>query len=291
MLLTNYSYITQICGHNHSGLTNPIQFLTNQTMMGRYGLADASPTQSEWAKDSLPTGTQPPYALVFALKGGQMSNTTDMIGDGEFAISSLAQGVAIQTLTGGQGDLISPSLSLVIQLACSILGEATLSASLVGKLEMAASLAGSGDFTASLSLIAFVVTEMTGSGGVSGTPFGTADMSATFTSSSTLSPESLAEAVWNSLAASFNTAGTMGNKLNSAASAGDPWGTELPGAYTNSQAGAIIAQIQTLVDELHKIQGLNPSYPSTTTQSSWTAGDIELAITGDGENTTTMTRQ
>ena len=38
-----------------------------------------------------------------------------------------------------------------------------------------------------------------------------------------LSPEGLAAAVWNSLAANFNELGTMGNKLNTASSGGDPW--------------------------------------------------------------------
>lgn len=43
--------------------------------------------------------------------------------------------------------------------------------------------------------------------------------------------------------------------------------------------------------ELHTIQGLNVSSPSTTTTTSWIAGDIEVVISGDGETTTTMTRQ
>lgn len=36
-------------------------------------------------------------------------------------------------------------------------------------------------------------------------------------------PGSLASAVWNSLAASFDEAGTMGEKLNDAGSASNPW--------------------------------------------------------------------
>lgn len=46
-----------------------------------------------------------------------------------------------------------------------------------------------------------------------------------------------------------------------------------------------------MASELHTIQGLNVSSPSTTTQTSWTAGDIEISITGNGETLTTMTRQ
>lgn len=47
-------------------------------------------------------------------------------------------------------------------------------------------------------------------------------------------------AVWDALATDHNTALTLGNKLNSAASAGDPWTTALPGAYGAGTAGNII---------------------------------------------------
>lgn len=45
---------------------------------------------------------------------------------------------------------------------------------------------------------------------------------------------------WDETTAEHLTAGTTGNSLNSAASAGDPWGTALPGAYGAGTAGKII---------------------------------------------------
>ena len=50
----------------------------------------------------------------------------------------------------------------------------------------------------------------------------------------------VAEAVLDATASSHNTAGTIGNKINSAGSAGDPWSTALPGSYTSGQAGKIV---------------------------------------------------
>jgi hypothetical protein len=50
----------------------------------------------------------------------------------------------------------------------------------------------------------------------------------------------VADAVWNAVAASFNTAGTTGNKLNSAGSAGDPWNTDLTTYNTANTAGKYI---------------------------------------------------
>jgi len=88
-------------------------------------------------------------------------------------------------------------------------------------------------------------------------------MSASITPFTELSPQNLAAEVWNSIAADFNTAGTMGNKMNSAASAGDPWTTSLPGSYTSGSAGYILGNrlnrtISSIWDELksdHTISG------------------------------------
>jgi hypothetical protein len=44
------------------------------------------------------------------------------------------------------------------------------------------------------------------------------------------------------------------------------------------------------LQELHRLQGLDPAAPMTVTQTSRTAGNIDLEITGDGETTTTVTR-
>lgn len=287
MLLNNYDIRNVSCGRQIGGSQN-LWGQFNAPVFRNYYIGDNSNSSTDLA--CFHTGSEPPYAFMLADKGGELSSTT-LISGATSVVTNLTKGIGIATDIAGSGDLISPSLSLVIQLAASILGEATLSASLVGKLEMASAMAGSGDLTSALSLIANVVTEMAGSGTMEATAFGTADMSATFSSSSTLSPENLAAAVWNSVAAAFNTAGTMGNKLNSAASAGDPWGTALPGSYLSTEAGGILAQIQTLVDELHRIQGLNASDPVTITQTSRSTASIDIAIGGDGETISTLERQ
>lgn len=50
----------------------------------------------------------------------------------------------------------------------------------------------------------------------------------------------IAGAVWDITLASHLTGGTTGAALNAAGSAGDPWGTALPGAYTAGSAGYIV---------------------------------------------------
>lgn len=258
-------------------------------MRGYYGKSQTDANIEQIKRDGFPTGTNIPYSIIMGDKGGLLSSTTTISGTSSTTIA-MAMGLAAQSSLTGSGT-ITGSLSLIIQLACNILASGTTSASLVGKLEMASALAGSGNLTASLNLIAFVISSMTGSGTVSGTFFGTASLGSDISSSSTLSPENLAAAVWNSIAASFNTAGTMGNKMNSAASAGDPWGATLPGSYLSTEAGGILSQIQTLVDELHRLQGLDASKPVTITPTSRTAIGIDIVIGGDGETISTLQRQ
>ena len=147
------------------------------------------------------------------------------------------------------------------------------------------------ELSASLNLLAELTTSIIGSNALTADGFGVADLAADITSSSTLSPENLAAAVWNSVAAAFNTAGTMGAKMNSAASAGDPWSTMLPGSYADGEAGKILSQIQTLVDELHRLQGLDAAAPVTITPTSRTTTGIDIVIGGDGETISTLERQ
>lgn len=259
-------------------------------MRGYFSNAQVSGNISQIQRDSFPTGTNVPYSIVMGDKGALISSTTFTTGSSDFTITSLAKGLAAQSDITASGDIVTANLSLIIQLATELLGSCTLSAALVGKLEMAAALSASGDLSASLSLIAYCVSEIVGEGSVTGGLRGETGLSADISSSSTLSPENLAAAVWNSIAASFNTAGTMGAKMNSAASAGDPWATALPGSYLSTEAGGILAQIQSLVDELHKIQGLDAANPMTVTPTSRTSGSIDLTISGDGETETIVTR-
>jgi hypothetical protein len=46
-----------------------------------------------------------------------------------------------------------------------------------------------------------------------------------------------------------------------------------------------------MLDELHKIMGLDPASPMTVTPTGRVAGQLNQIFTGDGETTTTVTRQ
>lgn len=111
----------------------------------------------------------------------------------------------------------------------------------------------------------------------------------------------IADAVWDEVIAGHLTAGTTGNALNAAGSAGDPWTTPLPGAYGAGTAGKIIADI--LVDtavigaagagltavpwnaawdaqvESEVVDGLNAYDVPTTTQLTASVSTIDFNVT------------
>jgi len=59
----------------------------------------------------------------------------------------------------------------------------------------------------------------------------------------TANSAALVDAVWDEPTAGHTGAGTTGKALTDAQGAGDPWSTNLPGAYTGSQAGRVIGRI------------------------------------------------
>jgi hypothetical protein len=143
-------------------------------------------------------------AATFALTGdGSLSLITGLAGD---AFMTWTQTGALSLTIGLSGDLIasmtgSGALSMLVPISGDALATMTGAADLKGYLALA------GDIT----------------------PF------------TELSPENLAAAVWNSLAASYNDTGTMGEKLNDAGGAGNPWNTVIESGYTAGEIMQILA--------------------------------------------------
>lgn len=77
----------------------------------------------------------------------------------------------------------------------------------------------------------------------------------------------IADAVWDEVLSGHLTAGSTGNALNAAGSAGDPWTTTLPGAYGAGTAGKLIgdninapiATVDTVVDAIKAKTDLLPN--------------------------------
>jgi len=222
MLIANYSIINQICGHNHSGVTNPLKWVRPHVMRGYYGYSDLGPNDAQIKRDSFPTGTNPPYSLVLGDKGALLSSTTTTNGVGTFT-SSVALGRAISATLEGTTTLTNANLALIVQVACSLLSQATVTASIAGRISLAATLAGQGNTTAALGLISSITASLTSASTISGDLRGKLFMSADlFVNQSEATAEQIAAAVWNALATVYNNPDTMGELLNGAGGGSTP---------------------------------------------------------------------
>jgi hypothetical protein len=167
----------------------------------------------------VPQGYRPPYTIIIAQKNGTLATSAlgpaGTTGTGNVSSANLAEGRNVATLLTGSGDITNAALALVVQGVATLTGSGTISnADILGKLEGAATLAGAGDLTGAMTAFASAIAALTGSGTVVGDFAGSpGSLSANITPFTTLSPENLASAVWNSLIADFTVLGSMGEVM------------------------------------------------------------------------------
>jgi hypothetical protein len=174
--------------------------------------------------------------------GALIGMIANLNGNGQLS-SSIAGAVQAIANLSGSGDLES-AIKATVDLVSSISGSNDLTASIIGNWNMIVSVLGTNTLVSNIGAKAFVQANIIGlsnlivnNGAVKG------DMSSTISSFSELSPESLASAVWSALASQFNTNGTMGEKLNGAGSAGNPWTEIIDGTYTAAQVMRLLASV------------------------------------------------
>jgi len=241
-------------------------------------------------KSSIPAGARPPVAFQMAQKTGGLASRSAA------TISSLPTGNAVLGLPGLGSATITLNVSDATGgLIVSGSGSATVSITAAGTILSIAS--GSGFATVTITAPdALIGAEagISGSTTVMVTPSALISavgyMSGLSTNETEFSAAALANAVWQATASSYNDAGTMGEKLNDAGSAGNPWAAFLTANNDPLTFGKLLQDMQTLIDELHKIQGLSSGNPMTVTPTSRTVSGVTLNITGDGLTTSTVTR-
>lgn len=164
----------------------------------------------------------------------------NMIAAGIFTIDGTALGGLIAGGIGNAVITIEANGAIVATIAGE--GSALITIGAVADPGALGWLVGNGPITIDGNLIAYAIGWMVGT-----------------TAEGGLTPAGIANAVWNAIAASLNASGTMGEKMNAAGAAGDPWLTELPGAYAEGSAGDIIGNqipaIKTLAEFLSHIEG------------------------------------
>lgn len=91
----------------------------------------------------------------------------------------------------------------------------------------------------------------------------------------------MADAIWNAVATSYNTAASMGQKLNAAGTAGDPLTAAVPGAYGAGTAGAALGRVDVAVSSRNSV------VPPTTAaiQTAVAAGSVASVVGAVGSVT------
>lgn len=249
-LLGNYAQflkcpVTFSGGDGTSGLTG-LRSNWNAAGVSRNRFYGENWLQGTADRFGVPSGYSSPYAWTLPPHSGGIGSNVGIQGTGTVTGSG-ALGVNIDATMAGSGDINSANLGLILSAVATLSGIGGLSADVIGKLDAAATLAGSGDFSGSLGALAGAVATLSGSGDMTGATtakaFLTADI---YVNQSTATVNELVAGVWNALAADFNTSGTMGNKLNGAGSAGDPWTTDLSTYNTAGTAGKVMKQIKAI---------------------------------------------
>lgn len=249
MLLQNYSIVNFLCGHVHSGVTNPTYFIQPQVSRGMFFRQELDTIQEQIKRDSLPTGTQMQSALLMGDKGSLLSSTTTINGAATLA-GSLASGINIVSTLEGTSALTA-DLKLITSMNAALAGSGSLVGSLVGTIALAATINGTSSVAAALGLISNMAASLAGTGSIAGNLKGTLSLSADiYVNQSQATVDELVAGVWNAIAADYNNGFSMGEIMNNMGAVADPWTTTLPGAYTGDQAGAIVDRLETLIKQV-----------------------------------------
>lgn len=163
-------------------------------------------------------------------------------GNGEISGNIIAALQAQAALSGASN--LSANGSLAGALIATLQGDSATTGSMIGVWGMQGNLSGIASITAALKAEGWIVTTLEGQGTITdAVPYADASISATIRSFSDLTPEGLASAVWAAVAAQSNIAGSMGEKLNDAGSASNPWTEQLEASYTAADMMRIIMAV------------------------------------------------
>lgn len=239
-LLGNYNVI----------LKNPATFIGGTQLSNCRSAFNAMGQNRQRYYGGLPTTTAlmegylTPNAWMIPYDIGAMT-TSNLNGSGLLTLSGVSglkgivtmDGTSIMALTGG----------LIAGITVSMSGSGTFNGTMGGLIEAITTMAGSGVLNAAISAEAGLTVTMAGIGSMTVNPSGTGEMVLEiYVNQSQATVDQIVAAVWNALAAEYNVSGTMGNKLNGAGNAGDPWTTDLSGYNTADTAGKIVKQIKSM---------------------------------------------
>jgi len=239
MLLGNYAYQNRNCVKEWGGFSNP---LINYDPTVRANIYTTDTLRSGFDKSALPNGYNTESAWYAAFKTGGMGSTLNIVGSGSASANILAVKLLQASITG-DGELTATG-SLIVQLLAAINGTgAVTDADIQAFLLMVASIGGSGDMDGTITGLAELLADLTGTGTLEDSVItGLAEMIADLVVTGTgLTTANVGSAVWGANAAANNVAGTMGEKLNDAGGASNPWTEVIESGYTAADILKLLA--------------------------------------------------
>jgi hypothetical protein len=191
----------------------------------------------------VPYGVRHPTAWIMPQKPGALASRNEATGDGGVTDADMWAVKLAEAALTGTGELTATG-SLIVQLVAAIAGSGTISdADIKAFLQLSAALTGTGDADGTLTGLGALLAALTGTGTANGSTLtGVGAMAADLVVTGTgLTTANVGPAVWSAIASANNTAGSMGEKLNDAGSASNPWTEVIESGYTAAQILKLIA--------------------------------------------------
>lgn len=183
-------------------------------------------------------------------------------------------------ITKADVSIANTSASISALISASLSGNNSISGNIHALWRMEGNLNGTANTSNDILAIGFLPAEILGTSLLQSSNLrASASIDSNITSFSELSPENLAQNVWNSLKSKYNTTGTMGKELITAIENVSSGG--IPAALTEEQ--------ETMLLELWKIMGLDASNPLVVSTTSRTTSTIQQTISS-ANNVVTVTR-
>lgn len=233
----------------------------------------------------LPSGYRHPGAWMMPQKAGAIAARNTITGAGATS-SAMQSGYNIAAaLTGDGGVPNTVSIGLIVSIAAALTASGGISSAATQALaSLVADLTGSGSVDATAAGLATLGAALEGSSFVTANNTALMSIAAAIKGYSDLTPEGIRDNVWGAIAANFIASGTMGAKLNSAASGGVDYPAMADAVRTELQAELL------RIAELAQLHGLVVGTDLVVTPTSRTAGSVVQTITGDGTTISTVSR-
>lgn len=184
-----------------------------------------------------------PHCMIPPRTAGRMVAHDTLTGDGDISGADMWAVKLAEAALTGTGELTATG-SLIVQLVAAIAGSGTISgADIKAFLQLSAALTGTGGAAGTATGLGALLAALTGTGTANGSTLtGVGAMAADLVVTGTgLTTANVGPAVWSAVASANNTAGSMGEKLNDAGSASNPWTEIIESGYTAAQILKLIA--------------------------------------------------